>query len=463
MIVSRFLYATPALTLNSAVDKKRGMQPILDVLNERGYIQQVSNEEGLRRVLERPITLYCGYDPSSPSLTVGNLLTIMLLAQFQRHGHRPIVVIGGGTGLIGDPSGKTSQRPIMTPEAIRNNLERQQRQFARYLDFGDGRALMVNNADWLLPLPYIEFLRDIGRYFSVNQMLATEAYKTRLETGLSFIEFNYMLLQAYDFLHLHQEFGCVLQTGGSDQWANCLAGADLIRRVESSEAFVLVTPLLTTASGQKMGKTEAGAVWLDPERTSPYEYYQFWINTDDRDVERFLGLFTFLPMDEVRALASRSGAEIRGAKEVLAFEATKLTHGEEEAEKAREASHRVFAGGETSGKSRTSVTPDVQISVSAEASGKARATAAAEVHGALPTTTLARDRFGKGVPLVDLLIEAGFASSKGEARRLIQQGGAYVNDTRITDVDAVLTESDLSDGALLLRSGKKHYRQVLVK
>ena len=405
------------------------MQELLDVLNERGFVQQVSDEAGLRRALEQSITLYCGYDPSDSSLTVGNLLTIMLLAHFQQYGHRPIAVVGGGTGMIGDPSFETSQRPIKTLEEIRRNVQGQRSQIGRYLDFTEGRALMLNNADWLLPLRYINFLREIGRHFSVNHMLAAEAYKTRFETGLSFIEFNYMLLQAYDFLHLFREERCLLQVGGSDQWANCLAGADLIRRVEGAEAFVLVAPLVTTASGQKMGKTKEGATWLDPARTSPYEYYQFWINSDDRDVERFLALFTFLPMDEVRALGNLPGAEIRQAKEVLAYEATKLTHGEEAAREAQAASRALFGGeGESS--------------------------------DAAPTSRRSQDEL-RGVPLVDLLVETGLAGSKSAARRLILEGGAYVNDERIEAADKTIGEDDLVDGALLLRAGKKRYHRIL--
>lgn len=407
------------------------MANVLDVLTERGYVQDVSDTEGLRRALERPATLYCGYDPTAPSLHVGHLLSIMMLAHFQRAGHRPIAVVGGGTGMVGDPSGKTTQRPILTIEEIEANLAGQRRQLERYLDFEDGRALIVNNADWLTQLNYIAFLRDIGRYFSVNQMLAAETYKTRLETGLSFIEFNYMLLQAYDFLHLYRTQQCVLQIGGSDQWANCLAGADLIRRTEAAAAFVLVAPLLTTASGQKMGKTEGGAVWLDPERTSPYEFYQYWINVDDRDVERLLALYTFLPMDEVRELGQLEGAAIREAKERLAYEATALTHGTEAAEQAQEAARALFGGdGE-----------------SAEAA---------------PSTRRASATLRNGVPIVELLLDTGLVASKSEARKLILQGGAYLNGERVQAPDATVSLLDIRDGALLLRAGKKRYHRILV-
>lgn len=405
------------------------MQNVFDTLKERGFIQDVSDEMGLRRALEHSITLYCGYDPTAPSFHIGNLVSIMMLTHFQRHGHRPIALMGGGTGMIGDPTGRTSQRPIMSREEIEHNLQGFRAQLGRCLDFEEGHALMLNNAEWLLPLHYIEFLRDIGRFFSVNQMLATEAYKTRMETGLSFIEFNYMLLQSFDFLHLFRDHGCVLQIGGSDQWANCLAGADLIRRVESAEAFVLVAPLITLSSGQKMGKSEGGAIWLDPERTTPYEFYQFWINTPDGEVERRLAFFTFLPMDEVRRLGNLAGAEIRAAKEVLAFEATKLTHGEAAADEAREASRALFGG-----------------------DGEA---------AAAPSTALSSEHLRAGLPLVDLLVRTGLAASKGAARTLILQGGAYVNGRRIDATDAVVGEQDLSGGAILLRAGKKRYHRVV--
>ncbi len=407
------------------------MANVLDTLIERGYVQDISDADGLRRALEQPLTLYCGYDPTAASFHVGNLLSIMMLAYFQRAGHRPIAVVGGGTGMVGDPSGKTTQRPMLTLEEIERNLQRLQLQLERYLDLSGDRALIVNNADWLLPLNYVTFLRDVGRHFSVNQMLAAETYKTRLETGLSFIEFNYMLLQAYDFLHLYRTQHCLLQIGGSDQWANCLAGADLIRRTEGAEAFVLTAPLLTTSSGQKMGKTERGAVWLDPELTSPYEYYQYWINVDDRDVERLLALYTFLPLEEVRALGRLEGADSRIAKERLAFEATALTHGQAAAEEARTAARTLF-GGEGDG---------------AEAA---------------PTTHRPAESFRTGVPVVELLVETGLAASKGAARSLILQGGAYINGERVMGPELRVSLDDVRSGALLLRAGKKRYHRVLV-
>ena len=410
------------------------MANVLDVLVERGFVKDISDERGLRAALETPITLYIGFDPTASSLHAGNLLSIMVLAWMQRLGHRPIALVGGGTGLVGDPTGRITGRPMLTCEQIEDNLAGQKAQLARYLDFSEGRAMMVNNAEWLTKLNYIEFLRDIGVHFSVNQMLATETYKTKLasEAGLSFLEFNYALLQAYDFLHLYQEFGCILQMGGSDQWANSLAGADLIRKVEGGQAYVVVTPLITTASGAKMGKSQSDSVWLDADRTSPYQFYQYWINTEDPDVERFLALYTFLPMEEVRRLGQLEGSELRKAKEVLAFEATRLTHGEEAAKEALAASHALFGGD------------------------------AGSMEG-VPTTQMAAGELAEGVPASQLIAQVGLASSRGEARRLIQQGGAYVNGERIETVEQMITPHNLVEGSLFLRVGKKKYHRVVVE
>ena len=358
----------------------------------------------------------------------------MAMAWMQRNGHRPIALVGGGTGLVGDPTGRTAGRPILTYEQIEKNLRGQKAQLQRYLDFSEDRAIMVNNADWLTKLNYIEFLRDIGVHFSVNQMLAMDTYRTKLESeaGLTFLEFNYALLQGYDFLHLYREYHCVLQMGGSDQWANSLAGLDLIRKLEGGRSFVLVFPLLTTSSGAKMGKTAAGAVWLNPEMTSPYEFYQYWINTEDADVGRFLALYTFLPMSEVRELARLEGAEIRQAKEVLAFEVTRIVHGEEAAVEARTASRALFSG----------------------AGGELEA---------VPTTRVSASEMEAGIPVTQLFSMTGLTSSRGESRRLIQQGGAYINDRRVDAADEVVTSSALEDGSLLLRSGKKKYHRVVVE
>ena len=407
------------------------MANVYDVFKERGFVEQASDEEKLRAMLQAPTTCYIGFDPTSDSFHVGSLIQIMALAHLQHHGHRVLAVIGAGTAMIGDPSGKTELRQLMSQAQIDANAEGLRRQLARFLDFSGGRALMVNNADWLRPLNYIEFLRDIGRHFSVNRMLAAESYRQRLETGLTFIEFNYMLLQAYDYLTLYRRHHCTLQMGGNDQWGNILAGADLIRRVESGEAEALTTPLLTTAGGAKMGKTEKGAVWLDAARTSPYDYYQFWINTDDRDVARFLAFFTFLPMEEVRRLGALPGEALREAKETLAFEATKLNHGEEQALAARAAAKALFGGGGEAGES------------------------------AVPSVEIARTRFVEGIPAFALFADAGLAKTRGEARRLIAQGGAYVNNRRLEAADETIGLGDLVDGALMLRAGKKKHVRVV--
>ncbi|MFN2227368.1 MAG: tyrosine--tRNA ligase [Anaerolineae bacterium] len=408
----------------------RDSDNVFDVLTERGFIEQVSDAEAVRAAVERPITCYVGFDPSAPSFHAGSLVPIMALAHMQRHGHRPIAVMGGGTGMVGDPSGKTEMRQLLDVERIDANVANLRSQMARILDF-EGGALMVNNGDWLRSLNYLEFLRDIGRHFSVNRMLAAEAYRTRYdsEEGLNFLEFNYMLLQAYDFLHLYRTRGCVLQMGGNDQWGNILAGVDLIRRVAGGQAYAATFPLLTTASGAKMGKTAAGAVWLDPDKVSPYEYYQYWINVEDADVERFLAIFTFLSMDRVRELGRLQGADIRQAKEVLAFEATRILHGEPAAAEARQAARQLFGRG--------------------------------VVTEAVPSSEIDAAVLAEGVPAPELFQQVGLCRSRSEARRLIQQGGAYLNEEAVESVDTLITDANLDDGALLLRAGKKRYHRVV--
>jgi len=409
------------------------MNNIYDILKERGFIEGVTDEDGLSDLLgSKKITCYIGFDPTAASLHVGSLIPIMSLMHMQRMGHRPIALVGGGTVLIGDPSGKNEMRQILSLAEVEKNAKGIKRQLSQYLDFQEDKTLLLNNAEWLVPLNYIEFLRDIGRHFSVNRMLTAESYRSRLETGLNFVEFNYMLLQAYDFLHLYRDYDCVLQMGGSDQWGNIVAGADLIRRVEGGVAYGMVFPLITTASGDKMGKTAQGAVWLDPKLTSPYEYYQYWINTDDRDVERFLALFTFLPLEEVKRYGRLMGADLREAKEVLAFETTKITHGVEEAEGAREASRRAFGNAEGSLE-------------------------------AIATTSLDKGRLKKGITAFELFAETGLCASKGDAKRLISQGGGYVNGRRLQEGDEVITEADFQEGAAVLRAGKKRYHRVVVK
>jgi len=400
---------------------------VFDVLKERGFIQQTTHQEPLYELLEKEKnTFYIGFDPTADSLHAGSLLPIMAMAHMQRSGHRPIAILGGGTAMIGDPSGKTELRKMITQETINYNAARFKEQLSKFIDFSDGKALMVNNGDWLLKLNYIEFLRDIGSQFSVNRMLTADCFKSRLERGLSFIEFNYMLLQSYDFLVLFREYGCKLQMGGDDQWSNILYGADLIRRLEGKEAYGITFPLLTTASGRKMGKTEAGAVWLDPAKTSPYEYYQYWRNTDDRDVQRFLALYTFLPLDEVHRLGALKDQAINEAKKVLAFEVTKLTHGEAEAQKASAAATAFFGG-----------------------SGNEQA---------MPSLALDRSELAKGIAIIDLIVLAKLADTRSEAKRLIIQGGITLNDVKIPDFNRMIGLADLKEDKILLRKGKKDYQ-----
>jgi tyrosyl-tRNA synthetase len=408
------------------------MTNVFDELQARGFVQQVTHPEALKeRLRTERLTFYVGFDPTANSLHIGHLLPIMAMVHMQRAGHRPIAILGGGTAMVGDPSGRTEMRQMLARQTIVDNTQRLQAQLQRYLtSTGDNGALVLDNAEWLAELRYIDFLRDIGRHFSVNRMLTFETYKQRLETGLSFLEFNYQLLQAYDFLVLHERYGCVLQLGGDDQWGNMVAGADLIRRVHQQEAYAMTFPLLTTASGQKMGKTAAGAVWLDAEQLSPYEFYQFWINVDDRDVGRLLRLYTLLPLAEIARLQALQGAEVRQAKAVLAFEVTALTHGSEAAQMAQHTSQAIFEG--------------------------------AGVATGVPETTLARRRLEAGVSVVDLFVESGLAASKGAARRLIQQGGASLNGVRVGDVEGMVSSADVQDGALLLRAGKKRYHRVMV-
>jgi len=411
------------------------MENVFEVLNERGFIQQCTNADEIARELsENKITFYAGFDPTTASLQVGNLVPIMAMAHLQRARHTPIAIIGGGTTMVGDPSGKTEMRQLLSRETIEVNSLGILTQLKRYLDFNDGYGVFLNNNDWLLPLGYVEFLRDIGRHFRVNEMIKAEAYRQRLEReeGLSFIEFNYQLLQAYDFLHLFRKYDCTLQLGGDDQWGNILAGVDLVRRVERKTVHALTFPLLTTATGEKMGKTVRGAVWLKPSQTPPYEFYQYWINTDDRDVERFLACFTFLPMDDVTRLGGLKDEAIREAKEVLAYEVTKLAHGKVEAEKARTASRAAFGGG------------GIDLS-------------------AIPTTTIHSSRLAAGVAIVDLFCEVGLGASKSAVRRLIQQGGAYVNGKQVIEADTLVTQQDLDEDALLLRHGKKQYHRVVLE
>jgi tyrosyl-tRNA synthetase len=429
------------------------MPNLLDTLFARGFIEHVTHDQQLRDYLAAEMaTCYIGFDPTASSLHVGSLVPIMSLAQMQRHGHRPIALVGGGTGLVGDPSGKTEMRRLLTEEMVAENARALKKQLARFIDFSDGKALLLNNADWLTPIHYIPFLRDIGRHFSVNRMIRAESYRMRLESeeGLSFVEFNYMLLQAYDFMHLFDTHGCRLQMGGSDQWGNIVAGIDLVRRTRQAEAYGITFPLITTSSGAKMGKTASGAVWLDAERTSPYDYYQYWVNTDDRDVQRFLALFTFLPLEEIEAVADLQGADLNSAKSILAFEATRIAHGRRTAEEAHRAAASMFG----SRNLPPSILPSSQVP-------RAQSTAS---DASVPCSFVPATQLREGIPAFKLFHLAEVTATGGEARRLIQQGGAYINATRVERFDQLVTDRDMdAEGVILLRAGKKRYHKVLVR
>ena len=404
---------------------------VFDVLKERGFIAQLSHEEEIRELLEKEkITFYIGFDPTADSLHVGHFIALMAMAHMQRAGHRPIALLGGGTGMIGDPSGKDSMRKMLTPEFIQHNIDCFKKQMSKFIDFSDGKALMVNNGDWLLGLNYVQLLREVGVHFSVNRMLTAECYKKRWEKGLTFFEFNYMIMQAYDFYTLHNKYNCIMELGGDDQWSNMIAGVELIRRKDQKPAYCMTFNLLTTADGRKMGKTEKGALWLDPEKTSPYEFYQYWRNIDDADVEKCLCLLTFLPMDEVRRLAAYKDEKINEAKKVLAYEVTKLVHGQEEADKAVKATEALFGGG-------------------------------ADLENVPTLEITAADKTAR---LIDVLTARKVFSSKREARQMIAQHGLYLNNEAVDDVDAALApELFEKDGGVLIRKGKKKYYRLVVK
>lgn len=402
---------------------------VYDVLKERGFIQQVNHEEELRELLGKEcITFYIGFDPTADSLHVGHFLQIITMAHMQKAGHRPIALLGAGTAMVGDPSGKSDMRKMLTLDMIEHNAENFKKQFEKFLDFREDRAIMENNMNWLLKLNYVDFLRNIGVHFSVNRMLSAECYKSRYDKGLTFLEFNYMLMQSYDFLELYRKYGCKLQMGGDDQWSNIISGTDLIRRVEGADAYGMTFTLLTTSEGKKMGKTESGAIWLDGSKTSPYEFYQYWRNVDDADVEKCLALLTFLPMDEVKRLGSLPGEKINEAKKILAFELTRMVHGEEEAVKAQKTAESLFGG---SGDSEN-----------------------------IPTTKLSKEQLDKGVSIIDILVMTGLAPSKGEGRRLINQGGVYVEDKKVENIDLIIGTADLKDGRLIIKKGKKTYHRI---
>lgn len=405
---------------------------VYDELKERGLIAQLTNEEKVRDLLNNGKTsFYIGFDPTADSLHVGHFVQIMVMAHMQKAGHTPIALFGGGTGMIGDPSGKTAMRRMMTREEIDHNVRCFQKQMSRLVDFSDGKAIMVNNADWLMNLNYIQFLREVGVHFSVNRMLSFECYKQRLERGLSFFELNYMLMQSYDFLVLNRKYGCQLELGGDDQWSNIIGGVELIRKADDKEAYGMTFTLLTTSDGRKMGKTESGAVWLDPEKTSPYDFYQYWRNVDDADVIRCLKILTFLPLEEIEAMAKWEGSQLNKAKEILAFEVTKLIHGEEEAVKAQNAARAIFGGGAHSEN--------------------------------MPSTELSDGDFTDGeISVLDLLAKTKLVPSKGEARRLIDQGGISIDDEKVNSVTAKISKSSFEKGFVIIKKGKKVYHKAIL-
>jgi len=427
------------------------MKSAYDILKERGFVEQVTDEALIRELFDAgPVTCYIGFDPTATSLHIGSLVPIMSLAHMQRNGNKPIALVGGGTGLIGDPSGKTEMRQILTREQIDYNASCLGKQLSQYLDFSDDKALLLNNADWLTKINYIEFLRDIGRHFSVNRMLAAESYRIRMEKGLNFIEFNYMLLQAYDFLYLFQNQGCALQMGGNDQWGNMLAGTELIRKVTGKDSHAITFPLITTSLGHKMGKTEKGTIWLDKKLTSPYEYYQYWVNSDDADLERFLKLFTFLPLEEISIVENLTDARLNMAKAVLAYEATKVTHGAAEADAAWRASMEAFH-------SRP-------VDADMFPSSTIPRTVPTTDTSAIPRYAVSRRDLEAGISILSSCAQSGLTQSSSEARRLIQQGGIYINDRQVKSIDEKLTAADFAGSTeLRLRKGKKKYLIVELK
>lgn len=402
---------------------------VYEELVARGLIAQVTDEKEIRELVNSgKAVFYIGFDPTADSLHVGHFMALCLMKRLQMAGNKPIALIGGGTAMVGDPSGRTDMRQMMTPETIQHNVDCFKKQMSRFIDFSDGKALMVNNADWLMDLNYVDVLRDVGAHFSVNRMLTAECYKQRMEKGLSFLEFNYMIMQSYDFYALYKKYGCNMQFGGDDQWSNMLGGTELIRRKLGKDAYAMTINLLLNSEGKKMGKTQSGAVWLSAEKTSPYDFYQYWRNVDDSDVIKCLKMLTFLSLEEIAELEKLEGAEINKAKEVLAFELTKLVHGEEEATKAQNTARTVFAGG---GKDAN-----------------------------MPSTDLTKEELGEGIQILDLLVKCGLISSKGEGRRLITQNGISVNDAKVTDIFLEIKEDDFTDNELVIKKGKKVHHKV---
>ncbi|MBE7046361.1 MAG: tyrosine--tRNA ligase [Ruminococcaceae bacterium] len=407
------------------------MSNVYDVLEERGLIAQTTHADEIRELLgKEKVTFYIGFDPTADSLHVGHFLQMVVMKHMQDHGHRPIALVGGGTGHIGDPSGRTDMRQMMTLETINHNCECFKKQLSSIVDFSEGKAIMVNNADWLLDLNYIEFLRDIGAHFSVNKMLTAECFKQRLEKGLSFLEFNYMLMQSYDFLMLERKYDCKLELGGDDQWSNILGGIELCRKKDQKQTYGMTFTLLQNSEGKKMGKTQKGALWLDPNKTTPHEFYQYWRNVGDDDVINCLKLITFVPMDQINELSKLEGKELNEAKKLLAYEVTKLVHGEEEANKAKETAEAVFGG---SGISEN-----------------------------MPTTEITSDELGDGMGILTLLVKAKLAASNGEGRRLVTQGGISINDNKVSDPQFMVTK-DMFEGDFIIKKGKKVFHRIILK
>lgn len=403
-----------------------------DVLLERGFIQQTTHEKEIKELLgKEKVTFYIGFDPTADSLHVGHFVTVMAMSHMQQAGHRPIALIGGGTAMVGDPTGKTDMRKMMTQEIIAHNVSCFKKQLSKFISFENDAAVMVNNGDWLLNLNYVDFLREIGVHFSVNRMLTFECFKQRLEKGLSFLEFNYMLMQSYDFLELYRKYNCKLQLGGNDQWSNILGGVELVRKLHGDTSFGMTFPLLTTSEGKKMGKTEKGALWLDPEKTSPYDFYQYWRNIDDSDVKKCLALLTFLPMEEVNALGSLEGADINKAKEKLAFEITKIVHGEAKAQEADTAAKALFLGG--------------------------------AMGGSIPTTTFESSEFKEGMDIITLLEKTKLVPSRSEARRLITQNGIKIEGQPVTDLNYHIETSHFKDNSLMIQKGKKIFHRICIE
>ena len=406
---------------------------IYDELVARGLIAQVTDEKEIKELINNgKATFYIGFDPTADSLHVGHFMALCLMKRLQMAGNKPIVLIGGGTAQIGDPSGRTDMRQMMTTETINHNVECFKKQMSRFIDFGDGKAIMVNNADWLMDLNYVDVLREVGAHFSVNRMLTAECYKQRMEKGLSFLEFNYMIMQSYDFYTLFQKYGCNMEFGGDDQWSNMLGGTELIRRKLGKDAYAMTINLLLNSEGKKMGKTQSGAVWLDPNKTTPFEFFQYWRNVSDADVLKCIRMLTFLPLEEIDKMESWEGAQLNEAKEILAFELTKLVHGEEEAAKAKEASHALFAGGANNAN--------------------------------MPTVTVTAEDFPDGeLDIISVLVKAGLCDSRGDGRRNIQQGGVSVADGKVTDISTKYTLDDFKGEGLIIRRGKKKFAKVVAE